>query len=52
MYGEASQIPTPEDYGPWIPISTYGASKLASEALIASYVHTFGHRGLILRLPT
>jgi UDP-glucose 4-epimerase len=50
VYGEASRIPTPENYGPLIPISTYGASKLASEALITSYMHTFNHRALILRL--
>ena len=50
VYGDAVLIPTPEDYGPLIPISTYGASKLASEALIVSYAHTFGHRALILRL--
>jgi UDP-glucose 4-epimerase len=49
VYGEASKIPTPEDYGPLIPISTYDASKLASEALITSYAHTFNHRALILR---
>lgn len=49
VYGEASRMPTPEDYGPLIPISTYGASKLASEALMTSYAHTFGHRALILR---
>jgi UDP-glucose 4-epimerase len=50
VYGEASKIPTPEDYGPLVPISMYGASKLASEALITSYAHTFNHRALILRL--
>jgi UDP-glucose 4-epimerase len=50
VYGEASQVPTPEDYGPCVPISTYGGSKLACEALITSYVHTFNHKGLILRL--
>jgi UDP-glucose 4-epimerase len=50
VYGEASSLPTPEDYAPMIPISTYGASKLGCEALISSYVHTFGLRGLILRL--
>ena len=50
VYGEASMMPTPEDYGPLIPISTYGGSKLASEALIASYVHTFNLKGLVLRL--
>ena len=50
VYGEASQIPTPENYAPLIPISTYGASKLASEALITSYAYTYNHRALILRL--
>jgi len=50
VYGEASQIPTPEHYAPLIPISTYGASKLACEALITSYAYTFNHRALILRL--
>ena len=50
VYGEASTQPTPEDYGPLIPISTYGASKLACEALISSYAYTYGIRGLILRL--
>jgi UDP-glucose 4-epimerase len=50
IYGEASQIPTTEHYAPLIPISTYGASKLASEALITSYAYTYNHRVLILRL--
>jgi UDP-glucose 4-epimerase len=50
VYGEASQIPTSENYAPPIPISTYGASKLACEALITSYAHTFNHRALIFRL--
>jgi UDP-glucose 4-epimerase len=50
VYGEAEQVPTPENYGPLIPISTYGASKLACEALIISYAHTFNHHALILRL--
>ena len=50
VYGDAEKVPTPEDYGPLLPISTYGASKLACEALITSYAHTFNHRALILRL--
>lgn len=50
VYGEASILPTPEDYGPLLPISMYGASKLGCEAIICSYAHTFGFRGLILRL--
>jgi len=49
VYGEASQIPTPEDYGPLLPISLYGASKLACEALISSYCHTFNMQSWIYR---
>ena len=49
VYGEASVMPTPEDYGPLIPISLYGASKLACEALITSYSHTFDMRAWIFR---
>ena len=49
VYGEASQIPTPEDYGPLLPISLYGASKLACEALISSYCHTFDMQAWIYR---
>jgi UDP-glucose 4-epimerase len=49
VYGEADQLPTPEDYGPLKPISVYGASKLACEALISSYVSTFGMRGVLYR---
>jgi UDP-glucose 4-epimerase len=40
VYGEAEVIPTPESH-PTNPISIYGASKLACEALISSYCHTF-----------
>jgi UDP-glucose 4-epimerase len=49
VYGEARLVPTREDYGPLMPISTYGASKLACEALIAGYTYTFNLRALILR---
>lgn len=41
VYGEANVIPTPEDYTPLEPISVYGASKLACEALISAYCHSF-----------
>jgi UDP-glucose 4-epimerase len=41
VYGEAKVIPTPEDYTPLEPISVYGASKLACEALISAYCHSF-----------
>lgn len=49
VYGEANIIPTPEDYGPLIPISLYGASKMACEALITSYSHTFDMQAWIFR---
>jgi UDP-glucose 4-epimerase len=39
VYGEAPR-PTPEDYAPLEPISEYGASKLADEALISTYAHS------------
>jgi UDP-glucose 4-epimerase len=48
VYGQAETIPTPEDY-PLRPISIYGATKLACEALISGYLETFGIRALVLR---
>lgn len=50
VYGEPNRFPTPEDYGPLLPISVYGASKLGCESLISSYCHTFSRRGIIFRL--
>jgi len=49
VYGERPEIDFPEDYGPCIPISTYGASKLGSESLIAAYCHLFGIIGRAFR---
>lgn len=48
VYGLA-KIPTREDYGPLIPESIYGASKLSCEALISSYCHSFGMNSWIYR---
>ena len=50
VYGEAEEIPTPEDYAPLKPISVYGASKLASEALVTCYAYTYGFDAIIYRL--
>jgi len=50
VYGEPTKIPTPENYAPLKPISTYGASKLASEALISAYAHTYNFKAIIIRL--
>ncbi len=49
VYGEATVIPTPEGYTPLEPVSVYGASKLACEALISAYSHSFGIRSCIFR---
>lgn len=49
VYGEAKVIPTPETH-PCIPISNYGASKLACEAYVSSYAASYGIKGTSLRL--
>lgn len=49
VYGEDPSVEFPESYGPCTPISTYGASKLASESLIAAYCHMFGLMGRAFR---
>jgi UDP-glucose 4-epimerase len=42
VYGDLKDLEAQEDFGPLAPISTYGASKLAGEALILSYCAMFG----------
>jgi len=42
VYGDLGELEAYEDYGPLIAVSTYGASKLSGEALIASYCYMFG----------
>jgi UDP-glucose 4-epimerase len=49
VYGDLGEREVDEDYGPLIPISTYGASKLAGEALISSYCHMFDFTGRAFR---
>jgi UDP-glucose 4-epimerase len=49
VYGENPSVAFKEDYGPCIPISTYGASKLACEGLIAAYCHMFELKGRAFR---
>ncbi len=50
VYGEPETIPTPEDYSPLRPVSVYGGSKLAAEALVTSYCEMFEKRAVIVRL--
>ncbi|MCE1166102.1 MAG: NAD-dependent epimerase/dehydratase family protein [Bacteroidetes bacterium] len=42
VYGDTGYNEAGEDYRPMVPISTYGASKLAGEALLSSYCFMFG----------
>ncbi|MGC8609063.1 MAG: NAD-dependent epimerase/dehydratase family protein [Thermoplasmata archaeon] len=49
VYGEASTIPTPEGYGPCMPISSYGASKLSAESFIYAYSHYYGIKADVYR---
>jgi len=49
IYGETPPFPLPENYGPLLPISVYGAAKLAAEGLISSFCHTFDMQGWIYR---
>jgi len=48
VYGEAPR-PTPEDYAPLEPISIYGSSKLADEALISTFAHSYGIQSWVFR---
>jgi UDP-glucose 4-epimerase len=49
VYGEAPVIPTPEDVGPLLPISLYGAAKLACETLVSAYCHIFNMQAWMFR---
>jgi UDP-glucose 4-epimerase len=49
VYGDVGTTVTHEGLGPCLPVSLYGAGKVASEALITAFCGTFGLRGIILR---
>ena len=49
VYGDLGEREAAEDHGPLLPVSTYGASKLAGEALIGSYAYMFGLSGCAFR---
>jgi UDP-glucose 4-epimerase len=48
VYGDVPR-PLDEAHGPLLPISLYGASKLASEGLVSAYAHCWQMRGWIYR---
>jgi UDP-glucose 4-epimerase len=49
VYGDTGTQTVAEDFTPMRPISTYGASKLAGEALICSYCFMFGLKASVFR---
>jgi len=49
VYGEAEQIPTPEDTPFPVQTSLYAASKVAGEGMISSYCEGFQFEGYIFR---
>jgi UDP-glucose 4-epimerase len=42
VYGDSAEVGVDERHGPLLPVSTYGASKLACEAMLSAYAHMFG----------
>lgn len=49
IYGDLGEEVAEEDHGPLLPVSTYGASKLAGEALISAYSFMFDLTARIFR---
>lgn len=49
VYGDVGTTMTHENLGPCLPVSLYGAGKVAAEALISAFCGTFGLRAVILR---
>ena len=49
IYGDLGHVEVHEDHGPLQPVSTYGASKLAGEALVSAYVAMFGLTACVFR---
>jgi len=49
VYGDLGYHETPEDLGPLLPISMYGASKLGGEGFISAFCHMFDLQAWIFR---
>jgi UDP-glucose 4-epimerase len=49
VYGDSAKNELDEKYGPLLPVSTYGASKLGCEALLSAYTHMFGLNAVAFR---
>ncbi len=49
VYGDVGLTETPEDFGPLMPSSMYGACKLGSEAIISAFCNMFDMQSWIFR---
>jgi UDP-glucose 4-epimerase len=49
VYGDVGLTETPEDFGPLLPVSMYGASKLGAEGIISAFCHMFDMQAYIFR---
>ncbi len=49
VYGDVPLVALAETNGPLLPISLYGASKLACEGLLSAYCHLFGFQTWVFR---
>lgn len=49
VYGDRGEEAVREDAGAMHPVSTYGASKLACEAMLSAYSHMFGIEVVVFR---
>jgi UDP-glucose 4-epimerase len=49
VYGDRGTEEVDENFGPLVPVSTYGASKLACEAMVAAYSQMFGIHAVVFR---
>ena len=49
VYGDYGHELLGEDFGPMLPVSTYGASKLAGESILCAYCHMFGLQAWVFR---
>jgi UDP-glucose 4-epimerase len=49
VYGDVGSKNTAETFGPLLPVSMYGATKLSAEAMISSFVNLYDMKAWILR---
>ena len=49
IYGDVGSIYTKENFGPLVPVSMYGATKLSAEAMIYAFSNFFDIQAWVLR---